>query len=1288
MSRSRPGFMKLGRWFPAFAVTLMMLCAGLPSRADDIDIYNNPLANTLQPPYTVIVLDLNLLGICNSVLTQTSNPNNPDAPQLCLNITSSVVLSDLLASITSNPTQFLSDLLLGSGTTDATRAQALCNLYGILGINSPVVALPAVGLVLQLLLGGVSTLTCGTLNFLLGIPLLSAILNPLLTGFVGQLVTGLLSPLLTTVVGQLPGAVIGLLNTTFSGILNAGQVNLISLLEAILNNLINTNVAIMVSHADRSNATGSPGSTCSFAEVASIPGVRRTTAGCSNGAYMLVGFTPLVNQGSVTTLLSRVTTLLTNTLNPTNLLNSVTALLSTAVTTPTQLLPPYQGKEVYAELMHYLAGKDVYNAPLARWDGLTGLLTRDTTIELANGNYSKPALECRTANVLNVMLTNNIRDGESDATLRAYLPGLPATGPITLGDVVRQTSSPNSFKDKDNNDINLNSFFLIQNLLTSTATLANTGATVLGYANSLGLLGLGQSFASLLKPTLVVDASLVSAVVATSRTSTSGLLEPSFFAQFQPKAGQRPSWTGNVKRLQYARNSAGALAFRDASGTAAIASDGRIASSALTVWTNGSQLGGASADGRNTQLGGAGQNIPGYQFGGGGNPGRINADGRRLLFYDSLSAGNVPSLAALDADSQTVRDALKTDLGVTGTATADDSLRRALLLHARGFNVGTTANPVGTGTGLTGVTGRPWLLGAVLHSRPVAVNYGARSGYTAAAPDIRVLFGSSDGFLHSVRNGTAAAPSGAETWAFMPRATMPNLKTLRDDQYTPQFPYGVDGAPSVLIIDRGTSSTLAEGGPADGVINASNTNDHAYAFFGLRRGGRYYYGLDITNPDTPSLMWRIGPDGLYSATASSPGLVSGSATQFAELAMTFGAPVVGRIRYRTGSTAATEVTRPVLLFGGGYNGGVNASGVRSGKDLNNSRNAVVTAQVGVDDSSGNALFIVDAVTGELIWKANRSAGTSITAYDSTSRTFRHPLLQDGIASDVSALDTDGDGITDRLYVGDTGGRVWRADFPGTDRSAWTLGPIASLGRSHPVGAAAPDLTNAADRRFFHAPDYAPGRDANGGFDAVVIGSGDREDPFNTGTVNALYTIRDRDTISGKTLTDTGVNGVIASESDSRLIRASGLTDITTACATASSSACAIGATATNGWRLQLPNSGEKAVSAPVTIGSTVSFSTFVPPPVGGTSCSPNEGTSRLYGINLADGRPSVTQFINDGDGNARSTIAKAPGIAGEAAALTPQLLVINAETLNTTVPLIYRTFWRERREDEERPVAQ
>ena len=33
-----------------------------------------------------------------------------------------------------------------------------------------------------------------------------------------------------------------------------------------------------------------------------------------------------------------------------------------------------------------------------------------------------------------------------------------------------------------------------------------------------------------------------------------------------------------------------------------------------------------------------------------------------------------------------------------------------------------------------------------------------------------------------------------------------------------------------------------------------------------------------------------------------------------------------------------------------------------------------------------------------------------------------------IPSDITRLDSDGDGKVDRLYVGDTGGRVWRFDI--------------------------------------------------------------------------------------------------------------------------------------------------------------------------------------------------------------------------------------------------------------------
>src|SRR5690606_18262238 len=114
--------------------------------------------------------------------------------------------------------------------------------------------------------GGVSSLSCGTLQFLLGIPLLGSVVDGLLGGFVGQLVAGLVNPLLTTVVGQLPATVVGLLQTTIGGVLNLGQIGLVSLLESILNQLVNSRVAIVLSHADRATALGAPASACAFGD--------------------------------------------------------------------------------------------------------------------------------------------------------------------------------------------------------------------------------------------------------------------------------------------------------------------------------------------------------------------------------------------------------------------------------------------------------------------------------------------------------------------------------------------------------------------------------------------------------------------------------------------------------------------------------------------------------------------------------------------------------------------------------------------------------------------------------------------------------------------------------------------------------------------------------------------------------------------------------------------------------------------------------------------------------------
>lgn len=1244
------------------AALLLGLLLSLPlavTRADDIDIYNNQADNPLKPPMTILVLDLNLLGICNSTLTPAINSRNPGTPQLCLDVRNNMLLSDVLGGITSNPAAYLTQLLTGQvpGGPPALSAAQLCLVNTALGLASPVINLGSLPL-----LGSVGNLTCSTLATLLGNPLTAPLVNAVLGSFTGQLVSGLVNPLLSTLVGQLPATISGLLSVTFNGVMNVGQVGLISLLESILNQLINSRVAIVVSHADRASATGAPASACPFGDAASITTTRRETVGCSNGAYFLVGFTPLVDQGSVTQLLTRVTNLLTGMLAPANVLNATTAIAASALTTPTQLLPPFQGKEIYSEITHYLAGDEVFNAPLARWDGLTGLLTRDTSIE-SGGHYVQPPAQCDTVNVLNIQLTETTRDGESDADLRRYYPGAAASSaPLRFESVVAQARDP-GFTDRSGNKISLNSHFVIQENLSSLAALSNLGINATTYVNNLGLLNLGKTVAEFLQPVLVADASMLTPSLAGSPTTPGRLVQqgggtPAFFSAFRPERDQKPRWPGNLKKLKLraiTSTSGGVTStthgYVDASGSAAIASDGRIHKGALTFWTSPSQLGAAAVDGRDTTLGGAGQRIPGYQVGGGGDPGRTNATASRRLFYERYAGtALVPSLAALHPDDAAVRSELRTALGA-----ANDSQAHELLLYARGFEVGTSTASLGVGSGLLG---RSWLHGAVLHSRPVAVNYGARtSSHSASNPDIRIVYGATDGFLRMVQNATSAGgESGIENWAFMPQAVMNQQKTLRDNQPSARFPYGVDGAPTVLLRDRDRSD-----GPADGKIESTNPYDRAAVYFGLRRGGSGIYALDIKNPDGPAFMWRIGPDGLF----NSGGRVAGSETQFSEMALTFSNPQAGRVRVST--SASSSSIRSVVIFAAGYNGGRDASNTRVGKDAARpSKNLL-----GSDDSRGNAIYMVDAQTGELIWKARQGVFSETSPYNSGASTFAHPLLVDSIAADTTVVDSDGDGLIDRLYALDTGGRLWRGDFAGSDRSAWTLTPLASVGRH--------DNANVAnDRRFFQAPDYVPFRDSRGAYDAVVFASGNREDPFSANTEDYLYVFRDRDITSGKPAAQ-----VLTSESS--LTRHDDFVDLTAACANPTQN-CGAAAEGAIGWKVDLAGRGEKSMSQPLTTGGTVFLTTYIPQDPTLRTCIPDEGRSRLYGVSLADSRPVVSAFIADDDTDKRSTDGGVPGLSGELNTVATSAIAANTRTLEARSPRYYPVYWRERRGDDETPA--
>jgi type IV pilus assembly protein PilY1 len=896
----------------------------------------------------------------------------------------------------------------------------------------------------------------------------------------------------------------------------------------------------------------------------------------------------------------------------------------------------------------------------------------------------------------------------------------------------------------------LTSYFLVDNNHANTTT--NGYASAGGTTNAIAALddprALFKALSNIFKQIASISSTYVAVTVPVNADNRVTSLPNMFVALFQVDKNGKPYWPGNVKKLDVVTTTltdgSKQLDIKDALGATAFNPiTGRLNDSALTVWTDPSAadvvaadttLGEVSGrDGSSVRRGGAGHKIPGYRS---GSVGESNSTtGARQIFIDpatvtgSAAAGN--PMVALDASSsstlltdtaiqdllgihatsptatcpgrdasnycvtfigQVLTQAGQTPTGVT--ATDASTATRLFLRWIRGYDVFNESGPTSGWNGLTTTAQRKWLMGDVLHSRPVAVNYGGRSGYGTDNQDVRLIFGSNDGLLHMVRNtapGTskpADVPTqqgnayGQEVWAFLPRellAHVPDLAMNFSDEGLNR-PYGADGPPTLFTIDTNGDGIITNNGSC--TVGADDC-DRAWIYFGLRRGGKSYYAVDVSWPDatTPKLLWKI----------------NSTMTDFTELGMTFSPPRVGWVRFEdvTGlnqfGSPATNVPVPVVIFGGGYNGHKVSGGDhhQSGTGGPSKDTILGTPFIGAD-TQGNAIYIVHARTGQLIWKA--TYGTSTGAVDATH--YTNTMMQHGIAAPVSPMDSDGDGILDRLYVADTGGRVWRVDLPEfvpggtpavTRTNSWKATVLADLRPSDT------DLATSTvnDLRFFHgATIVRRARDSIGVYDALYLGSGDREHPqsdtydvtsgMSTTTVtkiNWFFLLKDR-------LTTTGDPAVA-----SRTAYAPGdLLDVTDKCFSGSGTTCVSDTTSTsnnlqNGWRLKLEGLGEKNLSEPFIGGEGVIFTTYLPR---GTSpddkpCLPL-GASRLYQVSLDDGAP--LRFLHDVVGTTFSKtdrwINLYSGIDGGVVAVSPDFWITSTGKSGGNPPQKpIRFYWRE-----------
>ncbi|HEX2254981.1 MAG TPA: PilC/PilY family type IV pilus protein, partial [Thermoanaerobaculia bacterium] len=591
-----------------------------------------------------------------------------------------------------------------------------------------------------------------------------------------------------------------------------------------------------------------------------------------------------------------------------------------------------------------------------------------------------------------------------------------------------------------------------------------------------------------------------------------------------------------------------------------------------------------------------------------------------------------------------------------------------------------------------------YVLGDVFHSDPVIV--GAPSNIRYFASNLNgyrefarqqenrrkvLLVGSNDGMLHAFDAGQPRLEqiasgvedvefdngTGKELFAYVPRAMLPEI---RDRAANLGHDWGVDG--SVNVADVHIDPVFQT------VPDEDDREWRTVLIGGFRRGAPGYYALDLTQPD-PVEHEQVGspartifmPDEnapLVPECANTTGNVESprpaTATEVpchdeltypaplwefsdrvwvadlgrfvrldeerddddpedlepnghADLGNSWSVPNLGRIRLCNGSNCVPSVDadqpddledRYVAIFGGGLPADKNRWG-----------------QV------GNWLYMVDIETGETIYKRElvdengNSAGSA--------------------AAEPAAVDTNNDGYLDRIYIGTTGGFLFRVDLEEYQLSGGNrvLRPFPNLETQ--VVAEVPDPSDGstivltARRVPFAYDDGAPLWQPRVIFDtlaprsladptlvrrplflrpsvlfvaelgqyAVNFGTGDREDLWRTDpTAARFYTfVDDSDPIDPTTfpfvesdLRPVDLDGVNVDFNDPTVTERNFLLDRDPG---------------QRGWVLRL-DPRERLIAAPFNLSGVTFFVTFTPRFFAESGECSREGDSRLFAVNTTN----------------------------------------------------------------------
>lgn len=503
---------------------------------------------------------------------------------------------------------------------------------------------------------------------------------------------------------------------------------------------------------------------------------------------------------------------------------------------------------------------------------------------------------------------------------------------------------------------------------------------------------------------------------------------------------------------------------------------------------------------------------------------------------------------------------------------------------------------------------------------------------SSSSNNVYIFYGGNDGVFRAVKGGQDPATDGKEQWAFIPEEFFGKLKRQYNNSPGVKYP----STPSGLVPTPVARDYFFDGPVGSYIERNSNGNvTKAYLYLAMRRGGRFIYALDVTSPTVPKLLWRK----------------SSGDSGFGELGQTWSQPFVAKIHANT---------NPVLIFGAGYDAA--------------SEDPDTPAAT---DTMGRAIYVLDAYTGAIVWVGGNSAITG-----TPSGTLK-PVsgMNFSVAADVLVMDRTQDGYADRIYAADVGGNVWRVDIDDAAVANWNVWKIGKL---------ADRSVMASTRKFLFGPDVVFGDT----FDAVIVGSGDREHPLQKTLVAGVPTVTATQGVANRIymLKDTHIGTVGAD-----LVGASPLAYIDT-CGSTVSATCSSLFNATGGgavpvgaqgWSLDFAT-GEKVINGPLVTGGHVIFGTNAPD-TSNTSCQPNLGIARRYDVSYLTGLGAgaftdasgnvLLSEVATGGGFLPSPVSGVVEISG-----TPYLFTTD-NPLNpggvipikiTVTQKRFRTYWKER----------